>query len=323
MTVTDAPTRPPAALRADPPTVSVIICCYTRQRWNLLQQAIESVLSQVPAPLELILCVDYNDALEARLQADPRLVVVPNGEEQGLSGARNSGINVARGDIVAFLDDDAAAEPGWLGALQRWYADPKVLGVGGKILPAWGAHGRPSGFPEEFDWVVGCTYRGMPENAAVVRNVIGASMSFRRSIVDEIGGFSSEVGRIGTRPLGCEETEFCIRATAHLGGVILYDPDSIVRHHVPPDRRGWRYFLSRCYSEGLSKARVSRLVGSDDALASERRHVRQVLVAATLRDVRSAVLRLDSAAAHRAVRTPCGVLAAVLGYARGSIGGES
>ena len=75
------------------------------------------------------------------------------------------------------------------------------MGVGGRVNAAWDGR-RPRMFPPEFDWVVGCSYRGLPERQAPVRNMIGANMAFRREVFDAVGGFRSDVGRVGARPLG-------------------------------------------------------------------------------------------------------------------------
>ena len=127
----------------------------------------------------------------------PDVIVTDNQQQQGLSGARNAGVAVAGGEVVAFLDDDATAAPDWLERLAAGYADPDVLGVGGAIEPVWSTS-RPRCFPEEFDWVVGCTYRGLPQTPAPVRNLIGANMSFRRTVLNTIGGFRCDIGRIGS-----------------------------------------------------------------------------------------------------------------------------
>src|SRR5207247_3975777 len=169
--------------------------------------------------------VDHNHALfeRARRQLDG-VIVVPNREPRGLSGARNTGVAESRGDVIAFLDDDAVAEPDWLAHLLAAYTDRHVLGVGGAIAPHW-LEGRPAGFPAEFEWVVGCTYEGMPTARAQVRNVIGANMSLRRSVVGRVGGFRNGMGRVGLLPVGCEETELCIRARQAIpDGVFVYEP---------------------------------------------------------------------------------------------------
>src|SRR5205085_2959822 len=105
-----------------------------------------------------------------------------------LSGSRNSGVTVCRGEIVVFLDDDAVAAPDWLERLLQGYAEPQVVAVGGSIEPVW-EEGRPRWFPPEFDWVVGGTYLGLPTATAQLRNLLGCNMSFRRSVLLEAGGF--------------------------------------------------------------------------------------------------------------------------------------
>jgi glycosyltransferase involved in cell wall biosynthesis len=259
-------------------TVSVVICTYTEERWDELTDAIVSVQRQEFDAAEIVVVVDHCPALFARAVRELRgVTVIANRYPKGLSGARNTGIAVATGDIVAFLDDDAAAAPGWLSALVAPYADEAVLGVGGQVLPNWQTD-RPGWFPSEFDWVVGCTYRGLATERTPVRNYIGANMSLRRHLLLDSGGFATSLGRIGTTPLGCEETELCIRVQRdHPNGVHLYEPAAIVHHRVPAARGTWSYYRSRCYSEGLSKAVVSRLAGASRALASERSYLRSTI----------------------------------------------
>ena len=75
-------------------------------------------------------------------------------------------------------------------------------------------------------------------------------------------------------PLGCEETELCIRYTPRTRTErFVLTHDAVVHHVVPASRLSWRYFRSRCWAEGLSKAAVSSLVGSKDGLSSERQHL--------------------------------------------------
>ena len=115
---------------------------------------------------ELILVVDHNPDLHLKLKDAYRdAIVMENIHEQGLSGGRNTGVATATGDVVAFLDDDAVAAPGWLAAFAEQFGDPAVTGVGGLTRPLWATGARPRWFPEEFNWVVGCSYRGMPTGA--------------------------------------------------------------------------------------------------------------------------------------------------------------
>jgi GT2 family glycosyltransferase len=246
---------------------AVVICAYTHDRWDETLAAVASVQEQ--APDELLLVVDHNPGLHARLAGClPGVRVVPNHNERGLSGARNTGVELTSADVVVFLDDDAAARPGWLAGLARHYDDPNVLGVGGRIDPRWATE-RPAWWPTEFDWVVGCNYTG--QRAGVVRNLIGANASFRRELFAD-GGFVTGIGRSAAvqRPTGCEETEFCIRAgKAHPNGIFIYDDRAAVVHNVPAERQRFFYFRTRCFSEGLSKAKVTASVGVTSGLASE------------------------------------------------------
>ncbi len=301
------------------PTVSVVISAYTADRWEQLVEAVRSIDRQDHPALETIVVVDHNAELLDRATSELTSArVVPNGGARGLSGARNSGIAVATGDLIAFLDDDAAAAPEWLGGLLASYRDPDVMAVGGRVDPVW-EDTRPSWFPAEFDWVVGCTYVGMPSARSPVRNVIGANMSFRREVFDEVGGFPDGIGRIGTLPVGCEETELCIRARRELPGRhIVYDPHATVTHFVGAPRATPRYFLSRCFAEGRSKAAVAHLAGSADALETERRYVRRVLPSGMARGVADAA-RGDVAGIARSVAIVTGVMVTSAGYVLGRV----
>ena len=95
---------------------------------------------------------------------------------------------------MAYLDGDASADAGWLAELTQAFNDPRVGCAGGTATPVW-ERGRPSWFPEEFDWVVGCSYRGLPVEATEVRNVLGCNMAFRRADLEALGGFSPRLGR--------------------------------------------------------------------------------------------------------------------------------
>lgn len=265
----------------------MVICAYTERRWFDLTKSALSISRQTKRADELIIVIDHNDRLRRRATAaHPQADVITNTGCRGLSGARNSGVAAATGDVVAFLDDDAQAEPEWLAHLVAHYADPRVAGVGGAAAPLWPAD-RPRWFPPEFDWVVGCSYVGLPSDTAPVRNPIGAGMSFRRAVFDRVGGFTEGLGRVGTTPLGCEETEFSIRLKATIPNtVVLYEPRARVRHRVGADRTSLRYFVERCHAEGLSKAAVADQTGRDAALAAEREYLRHTMPRALARDAR-------------------------------------
>ena len=138
------PAAEPAERVRSTSTVAVVICAYTEDRWEDLTAAVSSVQNQTRPADEIVLVVDYCPALLARAAREfPDATVVENHDHKGLSGARNTGAATATADIVAFLDDDAVAAEDWIATLVVPYADPDVLGVGGRVLADWRA-GRPS-----------------------------------------------------------------------------------------------------------------------------------------------------------------------------------
>jgi glycosyltransferase involved in cell wall biosynthesis len=282
-----------------PPSISVVVCTHTEDRWPLLLSSIESLRRQTTQPLEIVVAVDHNSALWGRARRMPGVVACLNQDVRGLSGTRNAGLRASRGEIVAFLDDDAQAAPDWLDVLGRPYADQAVVGVGGLAESSW-QNGRPWWFPQEFDWVVGCAYTGLPTDQRAVRNLIGCNMSFRREALEAVGGFNPGVGRVGAQTLGREddETELCIRVAQRWPGCdLIYTPQARVIHHVPASRSSWRYFVARCYSEGMSKAYLAQAVGSKDGLSSEWAYTLRTLPAGFAINLRNPVRRLGRSAA--------------------------
>lgn len=306
------------ALNAPLP-VSVVICAYTENRWPQLLAAVTSVAEQTTLAAEVIVVIDHNPPLQLRAQAELQGVkVVENTGMRGLSGARNTGVAAATGSVVAFLDDDAVADPDWLEQLLLGYTDPNVVGVGGVAEPIWPPY-QAGWFPEEFLWVLGCSHLGTPRTDAYVRNFIGCNMSFRRSVFDDVGGFRTQIGRVGTYPAGCEETELCIRVKQFQPqGLLLYRPSARVKHHVTASRLTTAYFLQRCFAEGLSKALVSTSVGTKDGLATERAYTLQVLPAGVMRNLKQAFLDRDPVRLARAGNIVIGLSATVAGYLKGT-----
>ena len=288
----------------DKPTVSVIICCYTEERFKDIHEAVESVLAQTLRPHEVIIAVDHNkqlyerlaetyrDSVEIRRNSVPLnqspvpnpqppvpVVLVLNEGAQGLSETRNVGIRASSGDIVAFIDDDAIAEPNWLENLIRPFQPPAapspqshVVAVGGRAIPIWPNGRRPSWFPEELDWIVGCTYKGLPVKTLnpeprilnlelrTIRNVLGCNMAFRKGVLEKVGVFRSETGRVGAT-MGCgEESDLCLQISRAMPeALIAYQEHATIHHKVAPRRTRWQHLWQRSYNEGFYKAKVQKL----------------------------------------------------------------
>lgn len=303
--------------------LAVVICAYTEERWDDILEAVESVRNQTEPAGEIVLVIDHNDSLLERARAEyevedgkQKVAVVANRHKRGLSGARNTGIESSNRPVIAFLDDDAVAEQDWIPALIAPYEDEDVVGVGGDIKPIWLA-GRPAWWPEEFDWVVGCIYKGHTTKTTEIRNAIGANMSVRRSAFEEVGGFSSGLGRVGKHPVGAEETELYIRIR-HLRprAKVIYEPSAKVGHKVPASRGTVDYFRRRCYAEGLSKAVVSKISHSDENLSSEWSYTLKALPLGVLSGF-AKIRNGDLDGPRQGLAIIAGLLITTAGYVRG------
>ncbi len=304
-------------------TASVVICAYTLDRCSDIEAALCALEKQSVLPSEVLLIVDHNKQLEIWAAEQARKIacfpveVLANVHKQGLSGARNCGVAAASGDVVVFLDDDAKPDRSWLAKLLSCYRDEAVIGVGGAAIPAW-PNRAPSWFPDEFAWVIGCSYEGMPKQRGEIRNFIGCNMSFRRAVFTVVAGFSEDLGRVGTIPLGCEETELCIRVReAFPAALLLYEPAAIVHHRVTAARTGFRYFRRRCFAEGLSKAAMTAMVGTESGLASERSYLVRTLPKALVRSV------LNPRHGARGLALIAGTGCTVAGFIRGRLTSRS
>jgi glycosyltransferase involved in cell wall biosynthesis len=293
----------------------VVIAAFSSERWDHLCEAVASVAAQTSPALETIVVIDHNPDLLARARRELAAVVIPNTRARGASGARNTGVAHSHGEVTAFLDDDAAATRGWLGHLRAHFADPGVVGVGGRLDPLW-ATARPRWFPGEFGWTIGASYTGMPERTARVRNVWAGNMAVRRAAFDAAGGFREDFGKVGnvSRP---EDTDLCMRIT---DGAWLYDPAGAVSHLVPAQRARFRFFLARCYNEGRGKAGLAALNGAGASTSQERGYATRVLPRAILRSLGEA-LRGDGAAVLRGAAIIAGLAVAVAGFAVGGTAG--
>jgi glucosyl-dolichyl phosphate glucuronosyltransferase len=237
---------------------SVIICTHNRAgdlKANLPR------LHELNYPLKEyeVLVIDNGsadetaDVIKAAAQFNNTIVYLRE-DRLGLSHARNRGIVAAKGDLIAFIDDDAWPEGNWLAELEKGFADPRVGCVGGRVVPFFSLqNGWPTWLPERlrgFFTVVDYPekrdlhYPGYPA---------GTNISFRKKVLSEIGPFSSSLGRNGESLLSMEEVELCLRIE-RAGHKILYLPDAVVHHAVNEARltRGW--VEERCYWQGISAA---------------------------------------------------------------------
>lgn len=293
--------------------ISVIICTYTEERLADTLYAVERLLAEDDPDLQVILVVDRNRELHAKLLGllDDRVQLLFS-ERPGLSAGRNVGLQTIEDGVVAFLDDDAYPEPGWLDLLRRGYRDPRVMGVGGRIVAHW--YGSfPRWYPKEIYWIIGCTYRGHPTRRGPIRNTFGSNISFRIDLLREAGWFDEKLGRVDEKNYTAEEMEMCLRmAEAHPDMVMLFEPKAIVRHRIYLYRLSLGFTWRRSFYEGISKARVA--MRRRNALGTESSYLK-VLVRAQFGDLgRLVALRRPLAALSRLALRDLVVFAVGSGY---------
>jgi GT2 family glycosyltransferase len=299
-------------------TVGVLICCYTVDRLSQIREAVKSALEQTHKPDVVLVVVDGTAEVGRLIGEGLGLEDVPGtsvrvhclGAQQGVSRARNAGVGIIGTDFVALLDDDAVAERTWLAELMAPMSNPQVLGTSGWSRPIFGGP-RPGWLPEEFLWTVGCSYRGMPLETKRVRNFHGGNALLRASTFSEVGGFDPAAGYSGRWAGGSEEADFCLRAAARSGGWFMATPRAVMNHHVPASRLQWRYFLRRCYGEGVMKQSMSRRL-EGKSLGPERSFATRMPMAA-LRCVRTRGERAQ------ALGIVAGIVAVLCGLARGAL----
>ncbi len=246
--------------------ISIIICTHQTRRYSDFVEAINSLLTQSYENTEIIVVVDGNEELYAKISKNENKnidKIIFNDRNLGLSESRNKGIKEAKGDIIAFFDDDAVADENWLKELVKMYEEKEAIAAGGKLLPKWVTK-KPKFLPEEYYWLVGATHKGFPEKVTEVRNTFGSNLSFKADVLRELGGFRSEMGVKGKGLLQGEETELCERMRNKFGKGVIYNPAAIVYHKVFPERLKVRFLLKRAFWQGYSKRMMKELGYSID-----------------------------------------------------------
>jgi len=262
--------------------VSAVVCTHSLVNLPKLLEAVGSLLRQTYRNLEIIIVVDGNRELYEKTVAYYReysmIQSVLLDKSSGISGARNAGISVARGDVIAFMDDDALALGTWIETLVSTYEGYNALAVGGKVLPLW-IDGKTECLPEELYWLVGITHEGFAaEKITEVRNTFGPNMSYKREVFEQIGLFNEALGfaKGGSSYLQAEEPEFALRMREKFGRGVIYNPGAIVYHRISRSKTGVIILLRRSFYQGYSKAMLRRLNISSDSIATEKTYLKDV-----------------------------------------------
>ena len=254
---------------AERPLLSIIITSYTLDRLKDISELLDSIKAQTYDYTETILVVERSVELFSEVKryavekTIPNVKVVFNYGEPGLSSARNLGIKEARGEIIAFIDDDALPFPDWAEEIVKTYDDDSVIATTGPVLPLW--EGKSADwFPKEFDWILGGTdFSDMTEKQEV-RNVWGMNMSFRKEAFDLAGTFSASIGGIQGQRLHGEEVELSLRIKRKTKRGIAYNPKVRVKHKMHEDRLTSRFTARSSYWIGYTKHMLKKLYPEGD-----------------------------------------------------------
>jgi cellulose synthase/poly-beta-1,6-N-acetylglucosamine synthase-like glycosyltransferase len=242
-------------------TITGVIC--TDGNTHLLPQAINSLCKQAIDRERFHLCVVDNSSgtvpmcLPEAFSSWP--VDVLREAVVGLSNARNAALRVCNSDVIAFMDDDALADAGWLGALLQAFEEEAHVGAaGGRVTGMWG-HQRPHwlpssklGFLSLVDWGSERCELFSP------RWLAGTNIAFSTETLRKVGGFRTDLGRRGGGLLGNEELDATARVRA-AGMRVVYEPNAVVQHLIPPERLTHKWFRRRAFWQAISD-----LIAQDD-----------------------------------------------------------
>lgn len=244
--------------------LDVLICTYNRSA--LLRKTLDS-LFRAPRPEGLrvrVYIVDNNSpddtaSVIRNLQAESPLPLHYVFEKkQGLSQARNAGLTASDGDIIGIIDDDEEVEEHWFEVIARELKDPTIHYIGGPYLANWQAP-APDWLPPGYPGVIGVMppkHRGRfgPDHPGMLN---GGNAAIRRTVFDQVGLYSTRLGRTAKGLLSEEDAEFFRRVLA-AGISGMYVPDFAIFHHIPADRLTRKYHRSWAYWRAVSQGVLDR-----------------------------------------------------------------
>ena len=247
-------------------TLDVIIPSYNRA--GLLERAIESVLAaRVPPGLRRrVLPVDNNstdrtaEVLAAwAARAPGEVIPLRETDQQGRSAALNAGIRASEAELLGFIDDDERIDPGWLEAAVEALADPDLGYVGGPVLGDW-QQPPPAWLPEDKPAILGVIDPGplpLEFNEEYPGILMGGNSVIRRKVFDQVGLYSTELGRTD-KGLRSGEDAHLYERLLRAGIRGRYLPALRLYHFIPAERLTRKYFRSWCFWHGISAGEWSR-----------------------------------------------------------------
>lgn len=255
-------TKNDESARERPQPVSVAVCVCTHNRSDDCRELLQSLVQQQLRPPTIVVVDSCSDAAHARAlsatcaEVAARYIRV---DEPGLSLARNVAAASTDADWVAYLDDDALAESGWYAALTHKLntVDAETVMLGGRVTPLWP---RGVSVPQSRRWwlLLSCIDDTEPGLANLGANVCGANISVKREALQQIGGFPTQLGRIGDVLLSGEESYVTYLFIA-AGKKVVYEPSISVQHKISQQRLTREWAAERAFWEGVTRLRLTEL----------------------------------------------------------------
>lgn len=242
--------------------ISIVATCYSQERFRDVIDLIESICCQTYRSLNLILVIEKSRDLYQEISSyiaanSISNVTVVFSSLFGLSSARNLGVKLAKGDIIAFVDDDVILEPQWAEETAKMFDDPVIIGTAGPCRPLI-MNGKQNRLSEELEWLIGCTAFYGLKQPVEIRNAWGMNMAFRRELFEcglrfneAFGMRSAATEAWGQRPP--EDVDFSLRARAMTGGHILYNPYAGALHKVYQNRFQITNFIKKSFFMGRQR----------------------------------------------------------------------
>ncbi|NRD25641.1 glycosyltransferase family A protein [Frigoribacterium sp. VKM Ac-2836] len=245
------------------PRVSVVVCADGSTPFDGLTAALDSVLRDGDVH-DVLVVVDRAPRLRDHLRHRyDDLVVVDNTRTPGLAGSRDTGIESARGDVVAFLGADCVAHAGWARALAAPFDQVDVIAVVGRTEPTWPGTAA-SALPDDLLWAVDCTPRWRPDGLVGLDDVAGATVAFRRWDLLQVGGLASGVDAHEGVPRGAEFVELCLRLAADEPEARVVSTSSArVSRTVRPGETRPRSVVAAAVDRGVAHRALRRSVGGE------------------------------------------------------------
>lgn len=246
------------------PLVSVVVTSHTQDRFESLTSLLDSLTLQTYRNVEVVFVLEDSLELAKRVEAYANqrgvrnLTVVMNPGSPGLSASRNVGVQHSRGDILAFIDDDAVAFPNWAECIVRAFAEaPEVIGITGPAFPDW-VGGAVPWFPEEFYWLLSCPTPGWTgfTKPTPIRQAWGVNMAFRREAFTA-ARFSEAFS--GGERTGADDGDFSMQVRRNTGKPILFHPSVCVSHKVDARRLATSFIWKKAFRDSYAKVRLKSL----------------------------------------------------------------